>query len=131
MTSRNSFFNLLKEDFRRRLWTFILASLVFFGTFPIVFTMMLQSWVSNYKDNDFLTQTKMLEQIANDVSYFTGPNIWLAVVTCVGAVICGVSGFAYLHSKKQMDFYHSLPVKREQLFLYFSYLAALTSSAVS
>ena len=112
MTSRNSFFNLVKEDFRRRLWTFILASLVFFGTFPIVFTMMLQSWVSNYKDNDFLT----LEQIANDVSNFTGPNIWLAVVTCVGAVICGVSGFAYLHSKKQMDFYHSLPVKREQLF---------------
>ncbi len=116
MTSRNSFFSLLKEDFRRRLWTFILASLVFFGTFPIVFTMMLQSWVSNYKDNDFLTQTQMLERIANYVSDFTGLNIWLAVVTCVGAVICGVSGFAYLHSKKQMDFYHSLPVKREQLF---------------
>ena len=116
MTSRNSFFNLLKEDFRRRLWTFILASLVFFGTFPIVFTMMLQSWVSNYKDNDFLTKTQMLERIATYVSDFTGLNIWLAAVTCVGAVICGVSGFAYLHSKKQMDFYHSLPVKREQLF---------------
>ena len=118
MTSRSSFFNLLKEDFRRRLWTFILASLVFFGTFPIVFTMMLQSWVSSYKDNNFLTLTnaKMLELIANDVSSFTGPNLWLALVTCVGAVICGVSGFAYLHSKKQMDFYHSLPVKREQLF---------------
>lgn len=116
MTSRNSFFSLLKEDFRRRLWTFILASLVFFGTFPIVFTMMLQSWVSNYKDNDFLTKTQMLERIANYVSDFTGLNIWLALVTCVGAVICGVSGFAYLHSKKQMDFYHSLPVKREQLF---------------
>ena len=54
MTSRNLFFNLLKEDFRRRLWTFILASLVFFGTFPIVFTMMLQSWVSDYTNNGFL-----------------------------------------------------------------------------
>ena len=117
MTSRNSFFNLLKEDFRRRLWTFILASLVFFGTFPIVFTMMLQSWVSNYKDNDFFTQAQMLDRIADYVSDFTGINVWLAVVTCVGAVICGVSGFAYLHSKKQMDFYHSLPVKRERLFL--------------
>lgn len=116
MTSRNSFFNLLKEDFRRRLWTFILASLVFFGTFPIVFTMMLQSWVSNYMDNDFLTEAQRLERIANYISNFTGINVWLAVVTCVGAVICGVSGFAYLHSKKQMDFYHSLPVKREQLF---------------
>ncbi len=116
MTSRNSFFNLLKEDFRRRLWTFILASLVFFGTFPIVFTMMLQSWVTNYTDNEFLTKAQGLERIANYISEFTAPNIWLAVVTCIGAVICGVSGFAYLHSKKQMDFYHSLPVKREQLF---------------
>ena len=116
MTSRNSFFNLLKEDFRRRLWTFILASLVFFGTFPIVFTMMLQSWVANYIDNDFLTKEQQLERIANYVSHLTGINVWLALVTCVGAVICGVSGFAYLHSKKQMDFYHSLPVKREQLF---------------
>lgn len=116
MTSRNSFFNLLKEDFRRRLWTFILASLVFFGTFPIVFTMMLQSWVSNYTDNTHLTEAQVLERIASYVSDFTGLNGWLAVVTCVGAIICGVSGFAYLHSKKQMDFYHSLPVKREQLF---------------
>ena len=117
MTSRNLFFNLLKEDFRRRLWTFILASLVFFGTFPIVFTMMLQSWVSNYTKNDIVITEQSLVRIANNVSSFTGINIWLAIVTCVGAVICGVSGFAYLHSKKQMDFYHSLPVKREQLFI--------------
>ena len=116
MTSRSSFFNLLKEDFRRRLWTFILASLVFFGTFPIVFTMMLQDWVTNYTNNTYLTEAQILERIAMYVSDFTGLNVWLALVTCVGAVICGISGFAYLHSKKQMDFYHSLPVKREQLF---------------
>ncbi len=116
MTSRNSFFSLLKEDFRRRLWTFILASLVFFGTFPIVFTMMLQDWVTNYTNNTYLTEAQILERIAMYVSDFTGLNVWLALVTCVGAVICGISGFAYLHSKKQMDFYHSLPVKREQLF---------------
>ncbi|MBP3610261.1 MAG: hypothetical protein J6J42_08000 [Lachnospiraceae bacterium] len=115
MTSRNSFFNLLKEDFRRRLWTFILSSLVFFGTFVIGFTMCLQNWVSQYGRWQ-LTEAEYLDRISADICYFLGMHPWFTLVAVVGAVICGVNGFAYLHSKKQMDFYHSLPVKRETIF---------------
>mgnify|MGYP000296715247 CR=1 FL=1 len=32
------------------------------------------------------------------------------------AVVIGVSSFAYLHNKKKVDFYHSIPVRREALF---------------
>jgi len=135
MTSRNLFFNLLKEDFRRRLWVFILAAVVFFGTFGVAFTMVLQNWVENYKHaqanvsvsdsfsygmtydiSGMEPEMTLAERLSGNINEFIALNPWLMIVACVGAVICGISGFAFLHSKKQVDFYHSLPVKRELLF---------------
>lgn len=118
MTSRNSFFNLLKEDFRRRLWTFILSSLVFFGTFFVAFTMVLQNYVQRYSKASLgYTGAEFIDRVSNRLcNDFYGAHAWFILVAVVGAIICGMSGFAYLHSRKQMDFYHSLPVKRETLF---------------
>ena len=118
MTSRNSFFNLLKEDLHRRLWTLILSSLVFFGTFVVAFTMLIQNYVGRYSRVSYdYTNAQLIEKISQNLCedfYACWP--WFMVVTIVGAIICGMNGFAYLHSRKQMDFYHSLPVKREIIF---------------
>jgi len=118
MTSRNSFFNLLKEDLHRRLWTLILSSLVFFGTFVVAFTMVIQNYVGRYSRASYgLTNAEFVERVSNNLCddfYAFWP--WFMIVAIVGAVICGMNGFAYLHSRKQMDFYHSLPVKREMIF---------------
>ena len=118
MTSRNSFFNLLKEDLHRRLWTLILSSLVFFGTFVVAFTMVIQNYVGRYSRASYgYTNAEFIERISNNLCddfYAFWP--WFMVVAIVGAIICGMNGFAYLHSRKQMDFYHSLPVKREMIF---------------
>ena len=115
MTSKNSFFNLLKEDFRRRLWTFILASLVFFGTFVVAFTMVLQNYMDWYRSSEGgLSRAEKVSQALCADFYSFYP--WFMAVAVVGAVICGITGFAYLHSRKQMDFYHGLPVKRETIF---------------
>jgi len=118
MTSRNSFFNLLKEDLHRRLWTLILSSLVFFGTFVVAFTMVIQNYVGRYSRASYgYTNAEFIEKIsANLCEDFYAFWPWFMVVAIVGAVICGMNGFAYLHSRKQMDFYHSLPVKREVIF---------------
>ena len=43
-------------------------------------------------------------------------NGMLVFLLIVFAVVCGISGFAYLHSRKKTDFYHAIPVKRERLF---------------
>lgn len=43
-------------------------------------------------------------------------NPFLPPVTAVGAVICALNGFSYLHSRTKVDFWHSLPVRREMLF---------------
>ncbi len=118
MTSRNSFFNLLKEDLHRRLWTLILSSLVFFGTFVVAFTMVIQNYVGRYSRASYgYTNAQFIERISNNLCddfYAFWP--WFMLVAIVGAIICGMNGFAYLHSRKQMDFYHSLPVKREKIF---------------
>ena len=34
----------------------------------------------------------------------------------MAAVVVGVTAFSYLHNKKKVDFYHSIPVRREVLF---------------
>lgn len=118
MTSRNSFFNLLKEDLHRRLWTLILSSLVFFGTFVVAFTMMVQNYVGSYSRASYgYTNAEFIERMTQNLCRgFYGSYWWFIIVAVVGAIICGMNGFAYLHSKKQMDFYHSLPVKREMIF---------------
>ncbi len=118
MTSRNSFFNLLKEDLHRRLWTLILASLVFFGTFGVAFTMIVQNYVGRYNRASYgYTNAQFIERVSSNLcedfySFFP----WFMAVAMIGAIICAMNGFAYLHSRKQMDFYHSLPIKREKIF---------------
>ena len=110
MTSRSSFFKLLKEDLRQRLWTIILAAIVFILPVPIYIAMEISS------SRGVISEGAMLhfaESLAEPMARY---SVWLVLVTIFGALICAVSGFGYLFSKKKVDFFHSLPVKREVLF---------------
>ena len=40
----------------------------------------------------------------------------MMIMTIVSAIVCGISGYVYLHNRAQLDFYHSLPVKRGLLY---------------
>ena len=46
-----------------------------------------------------------------------GQNVFVKLAVIILAVTCGVSMFAYLHNRRKVDFYHSLPVKRETWLL--------------
>lgn len=118
MTSKNLFFNLMKEDLRRRLWTLILASIVFFFCLPVATIMLLQHYLSPSRVNAVFDRAKWLAEVSESMGRYFGNsyNILLLLTAVVGAMICAVSGYAFLHSKKQVDFYHSLPVKRETIF---------------
>lgn len=105
MTSRSSFFKLMKEDLRQRLWTIVLAAIVFLLPVPIYIAMQLSKY-SGIVTNLVRRLTSPLE----------ADSLWLVLVTVCGALICAVSGFGYLFSKRKVDFFHSLPVKREKLF---------------
>ncbi len=108
MTSKNLFFKLQKEDLKRRIWTIALSVLAFF----LFLTVALAISIGNY-DTTYLTK----EQIARYLEGVIGSQYLLvSFITVAGAVICGLSSFFYLHSRKKVDLYHSIPVRRELLF---------------
>lgn len=131
MTSGSLYFKLLKEDFRRRLWAVALVFLAFFFTLPIGLALNMENAANfnYYRYNDYEpfiqdgTMTDLqykarllelkTEVVLNGVEYGNG---MIAFLMITAAVVIGVSSFAYLHNKKKVDFYHSIPVRREALF---------------
>lgn len=121
MTSKISFFKLMKEDLKRKLWLLVVAVLVFFISFPVA----LMISINNIENYYGLSEGRVKMQIEDAFAFLIGyENYWMAVVTVVGAVLCGIFAFSYLYKKKKVDFYHSIPVRREKLFLV-SYLNGL------
>lgn len=117
MTSKSLFFKLLKEDFKVRIWTLAVSILIFFFSHIVGTAMML----SMYKYNRaFSEPTDLLsykvEFVQTFYSYIGIKNPLFAFVFVVLAVVVAMSGFSYLYSKKKVDMYHSLPVRREVLF---------------
>ncbi len=105
MTSKNLLFKLQKEDLKRRLWTIALSILAFFLFLTVVLAI--------HIGNNNLNQEQMARNITSIIGY---RYIIVSFITIAGAVICGLSGFFYLHSRKKVDLYHSIPVRREVLF---------------
>lgn len=112
MTSRNLYSKLMKEDLKNRLWAVALIGLVFFFAFPVVAAFQagdLKDAV-NY-EKALLEYTKAMKKW---LSFDCGMTVFLMMMT---ALVCGMSGFSYLNSKSKVDFYHSIPVKREKMYL--------------
>ncbi|HOO28347.1 MAG TPA: hypothetical protein PLU43_07765, partial [Lachnospiraceae bacterium] len=82
---------------------------------PVVLLLQYENFLSYMMPGDL--QTAMLDalrpSISNDMFVTTGL-----------AVLLAITGFAYLFSKKKVDLYHSIPVKREKLFMA-SYLSGI------
>lgn len=111
MTSKSLYFNLVREDMKRRVWTISLAMLAFVIALPI-FTMLRLDRMKFAIEN-----TSLLEAQEYFAKISSTNNIGLLMaITISGAIICGISGYFYLYSKSKVDSYHSIPVKREKLF---------------
>jgi ABC-2 type transport system permease protein len=112
MTLKNSFIKLQIEDMKRRIWSIALTMLAFIVLLPIVCALN----ISNFQGNDNLEW-----EILQLKGLVGSENVVIIVATIICAVVCGLSGFFFLHSRKKVDFYHSMPVRRERLF-FTSYL---------
>lgn len=106
MISKSLSIKLMREDGKRRLWVFALTFLLAFFAMTVVSAM----YISRH---DFTTLYRN-ELVVSVVQYNTAGNV---LFTIISALLCGFTSFAYLHSKKKVDFFHSLPIKREKLFL--------------
>ena len=109
MMSNISFYKLVQEDIKRRVWLLWLYISVFLVVLPVMTAMQIDGmmhWSSN--DMRYVRQWFIESQIGNN---------WVGFFLLAGAILGAVSSFSYLHSKRQVDFYYSLPVKREEWFL--------------
>ncbi len=141
MTSKNSFFKLLREQTKQRIWLIALACLVSFFAFPVAAALMAGSFLDMEqitaqaeRSAGLLTvemcrnmaSQKLIEEFHDWISP-TGPLLlWMIPIA---AAIGGLAQFSFLHSRKKTDFFHSLPVKREILFAV-SYIGGILYVAV-
>jgi len=110
MTSRNLFFKLIRQDYKKRIWCPLLLFVAFFLFMEVKMLMKLENIEKFPKRFPYDISTYVCD-------YFFGRELaWLAIAVCAAAFLCALSGFAYMHVKCQIDLYHSLPVSRSQLF---------------
>ncbi len=129
MTSASLFFKLQKEDLKRRIWVIALLFLGFFFAYPVNLALIMEnaqnSHYAVYNGYTPLVDTgtpeyakRVLEYktkaVVDLVSYGNSMPLFLMITA---AVVIGAAGFSYLHNQKKVDFYHSLPVRREMLYL--------------
>lgn len=121
MTSRALFYKAMREDFRHKIWMFALSCLASFMAMPVFYLLLSQEWYRRIERRyqDFYPDWDEAAYRLEVISEFFGQNMVITggIVLGVGAVIVGLFGFRYVFSKKMMDLYHSIPIKRTQLFL--------------
>ena len=115
MTSKISFFKLLRENLRHRGWLMILMFFINAFLLPINFQMRLENVLhiqfTDMTSNQMKVWVEQNRQLAAE--QVLGPsNGMIMAAVLVAALLCGVTGFAYLHSKEKVDFYHSIAVRR-------------------
>lgn len=111
MTSKNLFFKLMKKDLGQRLWAVALIGMGCFFAYPVTAAVSAGD-IERYEDLK-LGMIRYSDQILEWLSFENGMT---AFVMMVAALVCGISGFAWLNAKSKVDFYHSIPVRREVLF---------------
>ncbi len=120
MTSKKSFFELVRDGVRRNLWALVLSGLGFFFTLLLPSLMCMQNYLEQFemaKSAGEAEYTRLWAASLDDMKAMVGPvNPMVKLAFIVIAAVLGVAMFAYLHSRQKVDFYHSLPVSRTRLF---------------
>ncbi len=116
MTLKNSFLANLKENNKRRTWLWILSWLFWFVYYPVGMVILI-SRQETIKLARGYSEAVAKEQFLGAVKDWlgSGSRTYMLIVSLM-AVICAVQGFSYLYSKKKVDFYHSVPVKKSRRF---------------
>ena len=110
MKSRILSFNILMETMKKQIWVPVLIFLGFFLSMPIAGMVYLEIIQTNGRAE--------ADIILDYTRFLAGTGMSLVtMMTLGGAVLTGVNSFSWLHSRVKTDFYHSLPIRREKLFV--------------
>lgn len=99
----------------------VLLMLVYFIVYPLLTMIEIRNWEQWYDNGqDWIVQT------VREILAYSPATLFFTV--CF-AVILGILQFAYLHNREKLDFYHSFPVRREELFA-IQYVSGVVTWAV-
>ena len=105
-------------------WAFAWSFIAYFFALPVHCALTLQNHIHWQKGAESVLES---EQIARLLQKLFGlANIPTLCVTTAGSLMVAWAFFAYLNDKKQVDFYHSLPISRGRLFFSRSAAALLS-----
>lgn len=123
MTSKSLFSNLalVWEAIKKKSWVMMVASVVFFFALPVVLVISLQNFHSSIYTSDF--KGTMITFLRDFMGTYAVSNL---IIITVFAFMAGIIFFAYMHSKRKVDLYHSLPITRTKLFLINYFAGALS-----
>ena len=123
MTSRSSSSKgLVRDGVRRSLWAVVLSTLTFFMSMLLPSLMEMQHALENRRDMitsgalSFDVEQNWQWSLSSVADRLGGENVLVKIAVFVLAVVVGTVMFAYLHDRRKVDFYHSLPVSREKLY---------------
>ena len=123
MTYQKSFSSkgLLGDSLRRNLWGFVLGGVGFFFSLllPVLMTMQraLETRAHQLQEYPDLVDQDWQGALSAVSSLLGGGNPFVKTTFVIMAIVCGIAMFAYLHTRQKVDFYHSLPISRTQLFV--------------
>ncbi len=115
MTLKNccSDLKLLLGNLRRSLWFVTLSGIVMFFAMPVALMLRIQVVMQRVEEGN---TTLALAGMNLGQEFFTLNNKAVTIIFIIAAIVASQTAFYYLHSRKQVDFYHSLPIRRERLF---------------
>ena len=123
MTSRNfSSKGLVRDGVHRNLWAVVLSTLAFFLSMLLPSLMEMQHALENRRD--LIASGALSAEVEQNWQWslasvsdrLGGNNMFVKLAVFILAVVVGTAMFAYLHDRRKVDFFHSLPVSREKLY---------------
>lgn len=116
MMSKNSFLVSMKENNKRRLWLWIVSELLWFFYYPVGMAMLMSRKMEHNRIDGFVGAAAKLRLTEAAGEWLTSNNYVTAVLMAGMAIVCAIQGFSYLYSRKKVDMYHSVPVKKSRRF---------------
>lgn len=106
-------FKIIKERLVQNLWTGGIFFLTCLFTLPIYTALTLQRYIDDIA-NEYAKKIDAYDYLQRIIG---SGNEFLKFTIIIAAIVMGCSYFSYMHSKKRVDFYHSLPLSRSRIFL--------------
>ncbi len=122
MMSKSSFLVNMKENNKRRLWVWAISLLIFLIALPAYTALTINATTSGAERlieiyGEELAREILQKRLISGMCNALGFSRFLLIAVAVIAVISAVQGFSWLYSRKKIDFYLGMPVKRKKRFL--------------